>query len=58
MLIKEVCASGTIETQGIISKMAFKRKKFQELKQNWIERREAKRIHWELCKKHTLERKE
>ena len=36
MLLKGVCASGMIETEGIISKMNFKRQRTQELKQKWI----------------------
>ena len=39
MLIKGVCASGTIVTEGIVSKIDFKRQKTQELKQKWIEKR-------------------
>ena len=39
LLIKGVCASGTIETEGIMNKMDFKRQRTQELKQKWIEKR-------------------
>ena len=39
MLIKGVCVSGTIETEGIMNKMDFKRQRTQELKQKWTEKR-------------------
>ena len=39
LLIKGVCASGTIETECIMNKMDFKRLRTQELKQKWIEKR-------------------
>ena len=39
LLIKGVCASGTIETEGIMNKIDFKRLRTQELKQKWIEKR-------------------
>ena len=39
MLIKGVCASETIETEGIMNKMDFKRQRTQELKQKWTEKR-------------------
>ena len=39
MLIKGVCASGAIETEGIINKMDFKRLRTLEFIKKWIERR-------------------
>ena len=39
MLITGVCASGTIETDGIMNKMDFKRQRTQELEQKWTEKR-------------------
>ena len=39
MLIKGVCASETIKTEGIMNKMDFKRQRTQELKQKWTEKR-------------------
>ena len=44
MLTKGVCASGTTETEGIISKMDVKKQKSQERKQTGIE----KRMYWKV----------
>ena len=35
LLIRGVCASGTIQTEGTMEKEEFKRRKAEELKQKW-----------------------